>query len=396
VHDSLKRGASMTDFGPHLARRLTRSGQDYSSMARVMARHESYSDVGARRINRLEFLSSAVAIAADMNLATEPGDTDVENMLHELDATSGELVTAAHERLLDSITTTFPFTRALISRQMRARGGPIYAAMLVLAARAHEQDLASEQMLAAGRAAECLVPFHLFLSELGARTSGELEKLNNGLAVLAADFVISQAVLAISHLGAGAAAHLARTARSTCEAGMMDASEQFDLDRPIEHYLLATEKGMGSVLGFAARLGAELAGGGPDATNHICRYGQLLGIAQRISTDIAELERVRESRRDLAKSLRFGRYGLPLLIAFQRDPALRRAVIAGPARDELADLVETVRASGALDAAQETAGEYVQDAKAALSSAAVPTPERLSEFADWLAPSGRIAAARAA
>jgi geranylgeranyl reductase family protein len=397
VHGSLGRGAPMTDFGLHLARRLTRSGQDYSSMARVMARHESNTDGGTHRINRLEFLSSAIAIAADMNLTTEPGDTDVENMLRELDADGGEVVTAVHERLLDSTTTTFPFTRALISRQMRSRGGPVYAAMLVLTVRAYGEDVAPEELvLAAGQAAECLAPFHLFLSELGGKTSGELEKLNNGLAVMAADFVISQAVLAISRLGAGAAAELARTARSTCEAGIIDASEQFDLDRSAERYLLAAEKGMGSALAFAAGLGAELAGCGPDATSHIRRYGQLVGIAQRISADIGELERVRESRRDLAKSLRFGRYGLPLLMAFQRDPALRRTVTAGPARDELADFVDAVRATGALEAAQQTADQFVDDAKAELVSAAAPTPERLIDFASWFAPNNRIAVAHAA
>jgi geranylgeranyl pyrophosphate synthase len=268
--------------------------------------------------------------------------------------------------------------------------------MLVLTARCCDHDLAPRQMLAAGQAAECLVPGHLLLSEVGRRTDGDLEKLNNGLAVMAADFVTSQAVLAISDLGAGAAAELARTALNTCEAGMLDACEQFDLDRPVERYLLAAEKGMGSALGFAAALGSELAGRGAEATGHIRRFGELLGIARRITADIAELERARESRRDLAKSLRFGRYGLPLLVAFQRDPSLRRVVIAGPARGELAELVEAVRACGAIDSARQLAAQHVKDARAALGRAAVPAPQRLSEFADWLAPSGAVAVAHAA
>jgi geranylgeranyl reductase family protein len=384
VHASLAHGTPVSGFGLHLARRLTRSGQNYSSISRIVYRRQSHADLGAQRIKRLGLLSSAISIAADMNLIAEPGETSVEIMLKNIDGAASEVVTALHQHLLDSINTAFPFIRALISRQIRLRGGPVYAAALVLTVQAYEKELPLIELARAGRAAECLVPFHIFLGELGDHTSGELEKLSNALAVLAADFAVSQAVCAVSQLTGDAAMNLALTVRDTCEAGMIDMSNRYDLTRHTECYISTAEKGMGSTLAFAAGLGAELAGATVEATREMRRYGERLGVAQRILSDVAELERVDESRSDFARSLRFGRYGLPMLLAFDCDRSLRRTVTAGPTRGELGNVVERVRATGALDEACEIANGYVEGAKAAMRSAGPPVLGALDDFADWI------------
>jgi hypothetical protein len=360
-----------------------------------MQRQSSPTGLDIRRVQRLQFLSSAIYVANDMNLATEPGETPVETILHDWDATAWELVKSAHVRLLDATVTTFPFTRALLLHQIRSRGGPLYATALVLAALAFEREPPEEGVILSGLAAECLMPVYAFLSDVCARTDGELDKLNNALAVLAADFTASHAVSAISRVSTEAARRLAQAARESCEAGMIETSEEFNLDRPAAHYISTVEKSMGGMLGFAVALGAELAGASPQAAHELRRYGQRLGVAQRITSDIAEIEEVDRSRRALGRSIRLGRYGFPMLLAFERDASVRRAVTAGPARNELGEMVAMLRATGALDDARQIAEQQIEQARDAMRTAAAPRPDGLDELVGWVVATERPALSHA-
>lgn len=384
VHRSLTGRGSLADYGSQLDRQLPRESQDLSVIARAVTRVDQTSDLAQARPQHLNFLLSGSSIGLDADLFLKPNATPVAVFLSEIDPPAAALLEGLRSSLLTSLSTTFPFAKPMIVRELDSQGGPVYAATLICAYRACGGEAGGNAKLG-GQAAECLVPFAALISKLGDRPREKIEKLNNALAILSADFAVSKSLVAVAEIGPAAAIAFARTAQQVCEGGMMDAASRYDLDRSDEHYLAAVERRVGSVFGFSAALGAEVAGDQAATADHLHRYGRMLGVAHRISEDIAELDLTEERRRlSLIASLRNGKYGLPLLLAVKRDPALRQMVLAQPSSRDLTALVERVESSGALAEVRELLDLCIDSASDALECAAPPEPSALRELPAWV------------
>ncbi|MEP7283120.1 MAG: polyprenyl synthetase family protein, partial [Rubrivivax sp.] len=110
----------------------------------------------------------------------------------------------------------------------------------------------------------------------------------------------------------------------------------------------------------SARLGAVLAGSGPEVEERCASYGRALGTAFQLVDDLLDYEGdAKELGKNIGDDLREGKPTLPLLIAMERgtdaDRALIRQAIEQGEMARLADVVDIVRRTGALSATRAAA-----------------------------------------
>jgi geranylgeranyl pyrophosphate synthase len=134
----------------------------------------------------------------------------------------------------------------------------------------------------------------------------------------------------------------------------MQRRQQFDPDTTIEAYLERCALKTGKLFEAACRLG-----GGSGA------FGVALGVAFQITDDILDCSGVTiETGKIAGTDLREGTPTLPLLLAAQRDDAVRAALAGG---SQLEGALLRVAATGAIEESREVALAYARSARACLN-----------------------------
>lgn len=137
-----------------------------------------------------------------------------------------------------------------------------------------------------------------------------------------------------------------------------------------EDYFAIVEGKTAALFRWAMVAGARAAELSPAAETALERYGLHLGVAFQAVDD--ELDYATSGTgKDALADLREGKVTFPLVVALERDPALRPRLeelmaTESVASDTLADVANQVRASGALAATRALAEEHVQRALAVL------------------------------
>lgn len=136
-----------------------------------------------------------------------------------------------------------------------------------------------------------------------------------------------------------------------------------------EDYFAIVEGKTAALFRWAMVAGARAAELPTAAEGALERYGLHLGVAFQAVDD--ELDYREGTGKDALADLREGKITFPLVIALEREPALRGRLEALMANemvetDQLAAIAATVRASGALTATRGLAEEHVQKALAVL------------------------------
>lgn len=381
VHASARCRDSLSKYSRDLARRMPRAGQNLTVIARALERisaKEQYPSVAT--IKRLRYLSSGLAMAAEINTSPDPAASPVASLLRDCAPPAYDHY-VTHLHVLDALRTPFPLAAPRLAQEIQSSDGPIYAATVLLTIHACGGEFDDQAILGA-RAAEYLAPFATMLSELVDSPSRDLDKLNNALAVLAADFAVSRSMIAAAGLGPELTIELARTARRICVGGMLDVSARYNLDRTQEGYIGAIEQRIASVFEFASVHAAKLCGIPEDAAYRVREYAHDIGIAYTLATDIATVTESLTSL--LSESIRGGVYRLPLLLALQGDERLRKDIIRGPASPDVADILERLRAADVLDRVGDVMHRYLGSARLALTRADVPQTPVLVAFVDWI------------
>jgi menaquinone-9 beta-reductase len=382
IRGSLARRSSLARYGQELARRMPRAGQDFSILARVTSRPSSNERLAYDHLKGLHYLASVFSIASDRDPRPAAGTTAVASLLLDKERQTKDWATSLEDHLLDAIRTTIPLATPVIAREIRSHGGPVYAAILLLTGRACGK-VAEDDIFAGAQAVEYLALFPTLLSGLSNHPSSEPEKLNNALAVLAADFAVSRSLLAVAKFGPKAVTSLAQIASQTCQGAMMDAVDRYDLERPVERYLAAVEHRVASVFGYASWLGAKQAGADQTTAEQIHRYGHAVGMAYQIAEDLVELD-VDNSRRLLRVSVSRGIYSLPVLLAADRDRMLRQELTQGVLLSELPTLVSHINETGAVEQSRALMCEHLEAAKAIYGRTGLQRSEDLDRFVDWV------------
>jgi menaquinone-9 beta-reductase len=378
---ALTRGSALSLHPRDVGRLMPRAGQDFSSIARKLARWRDDRRVSPGTVKRLRYVAEAMAEAPCPDPLSHAA-TPVADLLWEIDPAIGSAVEQVHGSLQDEMRDPLPLATPALARELREQGGPVFAAACLLATLACG-GAPHPRMLLGAQATEQLAPFTTLLGKLSHRSISDLHAMNNGLAILAADLTVSQAMSVAADLGARTARDFARTARRMCEGAVLDDARRHDLERSVEDYLTAVELQTGSLLSFAVGMGAESAGAPGPLVERVRRYGAALGVAYRLSEEVRALGTPDRAVDTLKDAARHGVYTLPLLIGCHEEPALRRALIAHPDEDDLAGMAQRLHSSGAVRATHRLIADHVEISKAMLGAGQPGTLTWFDVFADW-------------
>jgi geranylgeranyl pyrophosphate synthase len=169
------------------------------------------------------------------------------------------------------------------------------------------------------------------------------------------DYLFARAFAELSATGDTAAvAVLANATLCLARGEAMQRRQRFDPNTPVEAYLERCTLKTGKLFEAACRLA-----GGSGA------FGLALGVAFQITDDILDCSGVTiETGKIAGTDLREGTPTLPLLLAAQRDDAVREALAGG---SQLEGALLRVASTGALDESREVALAYARNARACLN-----------------------------
>ena len=176
-----------------------------------------------------------------------------------------------------------------------------------------------------------------------------------GAARAAGDYLFARAFAELSAArDTAAVAVLANATLCLARGEAMQRSQRFDPDTTIDAYLERCTLKTGKLFEAACKLA-----GGPGA------FGLALGVAFQIADDILDCSGVTiETGKIAGTDLREGTPTLPLLLAAQRDEAVRAALAGGP---QLEGVLLRVASTGAIEESREVALAYARSARACLN-----------------------------
>ncbi|HVY97769.1 MAG TPA: polyprenyl synthetase family protein [Solirubrobacterales bacterium] len=189
----------------------------------------------------------------------------------------------------------------------------------------------------------------------------------NLAASLVGGWLFARAGELIAEAGAEAVSRFAETASVVCEGEMLESRDLHDVDRSRARYLVSIEAKTARLIAFSTWLGARVGGASPEVAERLERFGEAVGMAFQITDDILDLTAsAATTGKTPGSDLRGGVYTLPTIHALALDPVLRERLLQDPDEEELPELVERIRATGAIDAALAEAAAWTERALEAL------------------------------
>jgi geranylgeranyl pyrophosphate synthase len=181
------------------------------------------------------------------------------------------------------------------------------------------------------------------------------------------DLLFSRAFAVLVRTGSADAVRTLSWASSALARGeLVQRADAWAASVSVERYLERCELKTARLFEAACRLGALLGAPGPGLADPLADFGRRIGVAFQIFDDILDVsgpaERTGKAR---GTDLLDGTVTLPLILARERDAELAamdlRASATTPTEAEA--ICDRIAATGALDAARESALEHVRAAK---------------------------------
>ena len=140
-------------------------------------------------------------------------------------------------------------------------------------------------------------------------------------------------------------------------------------DTTFEQYLERCRLKTGRLFAAAASLGARLGGLGADEIERMAGFGIALGLAFQIADDVLDCDGDPDTTgKALGTDLLDGTVTLPILLAAQRDPAVRDVVRRGSRPADILPTLARIARSGAVADARAEAERHAAAAAAALDA----------------------------
>ncbi len=190
----------------------------------------------------------------------------------------------------------------------------------------------------------------------------------NAASVLVGDFLYSRAFqMMVSTNRLRVMEVLADATNVIAEGEVLQLMNMHDPDLTVEDYLKVIRYKTAKLFEASARLGAVLADADATVEEACANYGRSLGTAFQLIDDLLDYEGdTTELGKNVGDDLREGKATLPLLIAMQRatedERALLRHAIEHGEEERLAEIIELVRRTGALEATREAAQQQIDQA----------------------------------
>ncbi len=198
------------------------------------------------------------------------------------------------------------------------------------------------------------------------------ESFGNPASVLVGDFLYSRAFQMMVDSGEMRVMEvLAEATNVIAEGEVLQLMNMHDASLDEAGYLRVIRSKTAKLFEASTRLAAILTQSTPEVEAACAEYGQALGTAFQVIDDVLDYDGdAKELGKNLGDDLREGKNTLPLIIAMQRGtPTQRQTIqlaIENGAMDGLNEIVEIVRATGALDATRAAASAEAERAIAAL------------------------------
>lgn len=209
----------------------------------------------------------------------------------------------------------------------------------------------------------------------------------NAASVLVGDFLYSRAFqMMVSVDRLRVLDVLADATNVIAEGEVLQLMNMHDPDLAVEDYLKVIRFKTAKLFEASARLGAVLAGVSSSVEDACAAYGRSLGTAFQLVDDLLDYEgSTSQLGKNVGDDLREGKPTLPLLIAMERAGAQERLLIRHAIEQgevtRLAEIVDIVRHTGAIEATRDAARAEAD--KARISLTALPATihrEALLEF----------------
>ena len=205
----------------------------------------------------------------------------------------------------------------------------------------------------------------------GKQTANAL--FGNAASVLVGDFLYSRAFqMMVSTNRMRVLDVLAEATNIIAEGEVLQLMNMHDPDISVEDYLRVIRYKTAKLFEASARLGAVLADASAEVEDACASYGRALGTAFQLIDDVLDYEGDTQALgKNVGDDLREGKPTLPLLVAMERGTAEQRELIRHAIQhgevERLPDIIEIVRATGALEATRETARREAEHAREKLS-----------------------------
>jgi len=199
------------------------------------------------------------------------------------------------------------------------------------------------------------------------------ESFGNPASVLVGDFLYSRAFQMMVDAGDMRVMEvLAEATNVIAEGEVLQLMNMHDASLDEDGYLRVIRSKTAKLFEASTRLAAILAQSSLQVEAACAEYGQALGTAFQVIDDVLDYDGdAAELGKNLGDDLREGKSTLPLIIAMQRGSpgqrqTIQRAIEHGE-MNALADIVDIVRTTGALDATRVAASDEAERAIAALA-----------------------------
>lgn len=283
---------------------------------------------------------------------------------------------AVEERLRTAADLNFPELGAIIETLIGSGGKRLRPVMLLLCARPFNYQLG--QLLSAAAGIELLHTASLVhddtidRAQLRRGTPTLNSMFDTGTVIMLGDYLFARsAMLAADTMNPRVVAVFASTLGHICDGQLHEILTAHSLEQTREDYERRIFGKTASLFAGAAEMGAILGEATDPDIAAMREYGSDVGMAFQIIDDVLDLRGTTEEiGKPAGLDLRQGTITLPTMIFMARENGssvateVRRIVNGGNATDdELRQVAETIRASGALDEAVDRAHMFVDRAR---------------------------------
>jgi heptaprenyl diphosphate synthase len=289
-----------------------------------------------------------------------------------------EGLAAVEAELTVAVGSEHPFVREAAGHLMSA-GGKRFRPMLALLA-AQLGDARAPEVIRAAVVCELTHLATLYhddvMDEAAVRRGAPSanSRWTNSIAILTGDLLFARASDLLADLGPEAVRVQAQTFERLVTGQIRETvGAEPGVDR-VAHYLDVLADKTGSLVATSARFGASFAGVGGSLVEALTAFGEEVGVAFQLSDDLLDIvSQGGTSGKSPGTDLREGIATLPVLFALADDDpadARLRELVAAPVTDdeEHAEALALLRASAALERANDVLAEYADRARARLDA----------------------------
>ncbi len=303
------------------------------------------------------------------------------------------------DRVVDAARVPYPQISTVLEEIVRSGGKRLRPMLVLLAARAWNYEESFETLVTAAAGVELLHTASLVHDDAVDHSAFRRGKptlnsqVDTAAVILVGDYLFAQsAILAASTNNPRVVSVFSNSLGDICDGQLMEMMDARKPEQTERQYLARIYGKTASLFGCAAETGAIIAGAPEESISALRGYGDDLGLAFQIMDDVLDLtsgsaQLGKPAGHDLLQST----ITLPVIQYLQlvevggSDWREIQSIVDRSNQDDafVAEVLDKIRASGAVEQALDLAGAYVTQARDRLD--AVPDPETrelLAEFAD--------------